>query len=340
MIRFSSLVKLGFSLGGGRFSQKITAQYPRILMYHRFHQGDDNGGISADSFARQVAFLSEYYECLTVSDLSERMKAGRGVFRGKPVVCVTIDDGYSDFYDVAFPILQQYQVPATFYVTTGFVDRACWLWFDRLKWIVENDVTAAVTVDGHDFQPDKWNQDKVGTWSRLVSDFLKRDGSTIELNLDELAKQVGVKVPEIAPSSYAAVTWDQLREMRRAGIEIGGHTVNHYSLGHMAREDVVEELETCCKRLTEELGGAPTAFCYPNGQPVDVPENYSKILRETGFDSSVVAYYDKVGMADPHALRRHGVGESWYGFQKTMLGVDRLGAMLLGRNNVFDWGEV
>jgi len=309
-------------------------------MYHRFHCGSDNGGISADAFERQVAFLSEFCECITISDLTERIKGGERISRGKPVVCVTVDDGYSDFYEVAFPILGKYQVPATFYVTTGFVDRASWLWYDRLKWIVDNNVTNGVTVGAHEFQPEEWNQDKTGIWSRLVSDFLKKDGSIIEGHLGELEKQVGACVPDKAPSTYEAVTWDQLREMQEAGIEIGGHTVNHYSLGRLAREDVFEELEICRNRLTEELGRPPTAFCFPNGQPADVPADHAKILRRTGFDSSVVAYYDKEGMADLHALRRHGVGDGWYGFQKTILGVDRLGAVLLGRNNVFDWGEV
>ena len=319
-------------------AQKLTSDYPRILMYHRFYRSEDNGGVSADMFERQVAALSKSFECLTVTEVVERIGSGSCMSRGRPVACITVDDGYSDFYSIAFPILRKYRVPATFYVTTGFVDRACWLWYDRLKWIVGNDVTTAVSIGTHVFQPDEWNQDKVGTWSRLVSDLLKKDGSTIEKSLAELEKQVGVNLPEKAPSSYEAVTWDQLREMQKAGIEIGGHTVNHYSLGRLLKQDVIEELESCRKRLMAELGRAPTAFCYPNGQPADVPENYSSILREIGFESSVVAYYDKVGIADSYALRRHGVGESWYGFQKTIHGVDQLGAMLLNRHNVFDWG--
>ncbi|NMT63791.1 polysaccharide deacetylase family protein [Marinobacter orientalis] len=339
MIRFSSLVKLAFNFGGGWFSRKITSEYPRILMYHRFYRDTDNGGVSAVSFERQVAFLSESCECLTTSDLIERIKEGWGVSRGKPVVCITVDDGYSDFYEVAFPILEKYRVPATFYVTTGFVDKACWLWYDRLKWIVDNDVTTAVAIGPHVFQPDDWNQQKVSIWSRLVSDFLEKDGLTIEENLAELEKQVGVNVPEKAPPPYEAVTWKQLREMQRAGIEIGGHTVNHYSLGRLLKQDVIDEVGICCKRLTEELGKAPTAFCYPNGQPADVPADYSDILREAGFESSVVAYYDREGMTDRYALRRHGIGDGWYGFQKTIYGVDRVGAVLLGRHNVFDWGD-
>ena len=339
MSYFSSLVKLGFNLGGAWLAQKLTSDYPRILMYHRFYRSEDNGGVSADIFERQVAALSKSFECLTVSDVVARIRSGSRIARGRPVACITVDDGYSDFYNIAFPILRKYRVPATFYVTTGFVDRACWLWYDRLKWIVDINVTTVVEIGVHAFHPDEWNQDKLGTWSKLVSDFLKKDGSTIERNLRELEKQVGVSLPQKVPSSFDAVTWDQLREMQQAGVEIGGHTVNHYSLGRLATKDVIEELEHCRKRLTEELGKAPAAFCYPNGQPADVPANHSKALREAGFESSVVAYYDKVGTTDLYALRRHGIGEGWYGFQKTVRGVDRLGAVLIGRHNVFDWGD-
>lgn len=339
MFQLSSLVKFAFNMGGAWLSRKITSEYPRILMYHRFCNSGSNSGISEHSFERQIAFLSQYFDCLTVSQVAERLVVGKGVSRGKPVVCVTIDDGYADFYETAFPILKRHQVPASFFVTTGFVDGRCWFWYDRLEWIVGHDADKHVTSNGRTFSSDEWNNDKSKVWGVLVSDYLKKDGSEIERLLLDLASQIDVVVPEEVPAQYRAVTWDQLREMQDSGIEIGGHTVNHYSLGRLSAADVVNELNTCRDRLTEELGGEPKAFCYPNGQPTDVPADYSSVLGNAGFECSVVAYYDKFGMSDPYALRRHGVGESWYEFQKTISGVDRLGAVLLGRHNVFDWGD-
>lgn len=308
-------------------------------MYHRFYRSDDNGGVSADLFERQVATLSRSCECLTVTELVERRLNGSRASKGRPVACITVDDGYSDFYEVAFPILRKYQVPATFYVSTGFVDGSCWLWYDRLKWIVAQNVSVPVDFGDYHFEVDQWNRDKSGTWGTLVSKLLRVDGKSIELQLAELARKVGVVVPEGAPSGFKAVSWPQLRELHKAGIEIGAHTVNHYSLGRLDQSDAEEEVRRCRERLKEEIGAEPKAFCYPNGQPADVPENYVDLLRNTGFSSSVVAYYDRKGPADTFALRRHGVGNSWYEFQKTVAGIDRLGAVLLNRNNVFDWGS-
>jgi peptidoglycan/xylan/chitin deacetylase (PgdA/CDA1 family) len=335
----SSLVKIGVKYGGLRLAEKMARNYPRILMYHRFDEHGKGKGVSADQFEHQISELSANFECITISEIAARIKSGQRIARGKPVACVTVDDGYADFYEIAFPILKRYQVPASFYVTTGFVDGDCWFWYDRLEWIVSHSVDNKVTSDGRIYSSAEWNGDKAKVWGLLVSDYLKKDGSDIENLLQDLSSQVGVQVPQTAPEHYKAVTWDQLREMREAGIEIGGHTVNHYSLGRLDAQDVMDELKTCRNRLADELGEAPKAFCYPNGQPADIPADYAKVLREAGFESSVVAYYDKQGMADPYALRRHGIGESWYEFQKTIRGVDRLGAVLLGRNNVFDWGE-
>ena len=34
------------------------------------------------------------------------------------------------------PILRKYQVPATLFVTTGFIDRRLWLWPDKITWLL------------------------------------------------------------------------------------------------------------------------------------------------------------------------------------------------------------
>ncbi len=62
------------------------------------------------------------------------------------------------------------------------------------------------------------------------------------------------------------MTWDQVRELRDAGVTIGAHSHTH---GHLARKplDAVKaEIETANAILTRELGGVPPLFAYPFGE--------------------------------------------------------------------------
>ena len=100
----------------------------RILAYHRVRdvveeQFDfDLALVSATprQFREQVAWLKANYTPVRLSDAIECMQAGLPL-PAKAVV-ITFDDGYDDNYHVAFPILRELGIPATFFVSTGHID--------------------------------------------------------------------------------------------------------------------------------------------------------------------------------------------------------------------------
>lgn len=57
----------------------------------------------------------------------------------------------------------------------------------------------------------------------------------------------------------------QLRDLRRAGWEIGGHTWSHRSLPGLAPATVAEELDAADEHLASLLGERPSVFAYPYG---------------------------------------------------------------------------
>ena len=69
------------------------------------------------------------------------MLAG-GVEPPPNTVVVTVDDGYRDFYRVGWPALRKYGIPATLFVVTGFIDRECCLWVDRVTWCLGDTAEA------------------------------------------------------------------------------------------------------------------------------------------------------------------------------------------------------
>ena len=89
-----------------------------ILYYHRVGPCDVLSQ-PVTRFRADMEYLARHYQCLTLRELARRLKAGRP--RTRPIAVVTFDDGYKDNFTNAFPELKACGVPATFFVSTGFI---------------------------------------------------------------------------------------------------------------------------------------------------------------------------------------------------------------------------
>jgi len=90
-----------------------------VLLYHRVGDGTRNIDLERDSFRDQIEFLRAEAELVT---LAEGVAAASSRELDRDVVAVTFDDGTADFHEHALPLLVQYEVPATLYVSTGPVN--------------------------------------------------------------------------------------------------------------------------------------------------------------------------------------------------------------------------
>ena len=134
-----SLKKLGkmavFNALFFRIFVSFTKNIPRIFVYHRFSLEKDPDGrkIDSDTFEWQLNKLRSDWHVIQLKDYLGILKDGKSL---KKVVVITIDDGYCDFFDIAFPILKKFNLPATFFPTVEFVNRKIWLWPDRIDYIL------------------------------------------------------------------------------------------------------------------------------------------------------------------------------------------------------------
>src|SRR5438067_1534643 len=80
----------------------------RILMYHRF----PNQGL----LAKQCDYLQKHYNLLSLDQVADYLETGRPFPANS--TAVTVDDGYRDFLDVAYPIFSRCGIPITLFVVT------------------------------------------------------------------------------------------------------------------------------------------------------------------------------------------------------------------------------
>src|SRR5690242_2083864 len=85
-----------------------------ILAYHRVQPSPtDTLSVSSPNFERQLHWLR-----LT----GWRPASASGLDSDRRAFAVTFDDGYQDNHEYAVPILRRLDIPATFFISTGFVD--------------------------------------------------------------------------------------------------------------------------------------------------------------------------------------------------------------------------
>lgn len=87
--------------------------------------------VDIESFDSQMKLLSKFYRPVGEREI---MRAIEGAERmPERSVWVTFDDGYKDNYINAYPILKKYKIPATFFVTSGFVNNESFMTWDEIK---------------------------------------------------------------------------------------------------------------------------------------------------------------------------------------------------------------
>ena len=217
-----------------------------VLTYHRFSEQPKGGFTHATALAEQLEYLNAHYTIVPLSAI------GRHLLDGEPLpnapAAITIDDGYRDAYDVAFPILRRHRAPATLFAATDFIDRKGWLWTDKLRY-VEARRNPSSSLNAR----------------RANAELKRLPNEEKDRRIAAIAQDAGVTLPALPPADCGAITWEQAREMAAAGIEIGSHTVTHPILTQLDPAQLEYELRQSRSRLEHVLDREVALFCYPNG---------------------------------------------------------------------------
>jgi peptidoglycan/xylan/chitin deacetylase (PgdA/CDA1 family) len=255
-----------------------------IVMYHRvMDQLDPLSPYTptAEIFDRHMETLANGFKVLPLSEGIERLKSGSLPRRA---ACVTFDDGYRDNYTVAAPVLKRYGLPATIFVSTGFLDGGR-MWNDSVIEAVRR--APGSSIDARE----------IGLSIHAIGDDLARSATIAKL-LDQLkylpVAERSQKVSDLCALIGAALPTDlmlstaEVRAARHANIEIGGHTVNHPILTQIDDGQARSEIADSKAHLEQILREKITLFAYPNGRPnQDYLVRHAAMVKEAGFVAAV-----------------------------------------------------
>ncbi len=296
-------------LRGGR---RLLRPDLRILAYHRVVEAIDPGRfrfdpelLSADAagFRAQMLHVRRHYAPLRLAEVAAHLDAGKTLPRN--AVVVTFDDGYDDNHRVAFPILRELGIPATFFVSTGYIDSGLPYHYDWFVHVVSVATVATVDIPelGCSCPLPADLRGRRALAQALISRLKGLDDAGQSRVIDQLARACGM--PRIAGAADCRpMAWDALREMHAAGMEIGSHGVGHRMLAKLGDAELEHEIVQSRDAIARELGAPARVISYPVGGPDAWDARVEAVVRAAGY---VAGCSYLAGSNDSRHLDRYGL---------------------------------
>lgn len=250
-----------------------------VLNYHRILIEPDplfDDEPTVETFRWQVKLLARCFNVLSLPDAMAKLAAGALPPRA---VCITFDDGYRSTHDLALPVLKEFGLPATVFVSTGYLDSGT-MWNETLAEAVRclPDGEFDLSTAGLAPRMLRTGEDRKNLLNALTA-HAKYLPPTERLALTErMAEMAGSRAENLM------LTPQMIQEMAAQNFEIGAHTVSHPILTSLSDDAARHEIVQCKDDLEAITGTAVRYFAYPNGKvSKDFDERHVQMVRAAGF---------------------------------------------------------
>lgn len=244
-----------------------------VLGYHDISRRGDFISwlkVNETAFDRQIRMFKKIGTFIRPEDMNNHNR----LHKSRLNFLLTFDDGYSNNYHVAFPIIKKHDIPALFFVSTWNMQTGQPFWFDKIIRLIQ--VNNVDSLDLSSLGLKKYRFSKLRSSSRwddiqkLLEDIKKNNATT--------AHGIAEEICEYIQTMHAADTsWDnggadrpispyQILEMHRSGLcYFGSHSHQHIILNNLSNEQLSEELEISRMILGNIITEKIQHISFPNG---------------------------------------------------------------------------
>ena len=330
---------LGTLRRAAQWVRNRVVQGAAILLYHRIAELPTDPQllcVTPRHFEEHLEILRKEYSPVGLWELSQGYQQGSLPQRA---VVVTFDDGYFDNFANAKPLLERYDIPATVFVTTGYIGPQREFWWDELERLLLQPGTLPQTlnlmING---KPHHWNLGEAAfyseetyerhrTWNvrtknvcgprqplysalhQLIRPLAHEEQRKM---LDMLLEWAGME--PIVRSTHRTMSTDEVLCMAKGRlIDIGAHSVTHAVLSALPRAVQRTEIQGSKGRLEDIVGHSVTSFAYPYGGRFDYSAETVATVKQAGFNCACSSYEDNVRRGSDRFLLPRRIVFNWNG---------------------------
>lgn len=288
------LFPIALSLRVDKLLQSLSNNTIVNVMYHgvtlNHSQYFSPRHVYVSDFEKEIAYYKKNFDVISI-DEAFRKTMSNEVFNRKTIT-ISFDDGFANNLDTALPILEKYNVPVTFFVSSICVDNDG----GRVLW---PEIIAALKYFS------LFDKDSVASLGEKIKSMPYQER---EMFLDGIEKEYNVlkKIWSLPEEIWKLMDKKQLVELSKSKIvTIGSHGHNHYNLGQIEPEFAKFELEHSKMLLESAIQKEVKYIAYPDGS---YNASVKDMAEKAGYVGQMAVKYKlSEDKTDQRILDRYGI---------------------------------
>ena len=291
--------------------RKLSKNTILNITYHGVVEKDGNyfspRSIQKEQFEKQLIYLKNNFDIKSTSEIFEMVKKNK--LPKRKTISISFDDGLKNNLYTVLPLLEKYEIPATFCISTVCLeemDIRC-LWAEKiaaLRYFYKNE---RLVVNKHIFENYIKKNSRISIENFLKTCHHQERDQILQILVNEY--NLHQKIQELPEELWMLMTKDEVIQLSKSSlVEIGSHGHLHYNLGEIDMVKCEEELIKSKQLLEKATGRHINIIAYPDGSYSPEVKNLAK---EIGYEYQLaVRYRYKEDKLDHRIMNRHGISSS------------------------------
>jgi peptidoglycan/xylan/chitin deacetylase (PgdA/CDA1 family) len=244
---------------------RITNQRLLILVYHTVcdvvpaHLRHLYQPRSVQTFTEDLDYLLAHYEPIDLHRLKEIVLSGEKQVKNS--FFISFDDGLSEFYSTAAPILFNKGIPAIGFLNTAFIDNNDLFYRYKVSILIEE-------IQKHKENRNFWQEfhalkEKFGISQGYYRTVLKKLDQVNINFIDEIARLIDVSFTDYLRIQKPYLTSNQINELIKQGFTFGGHGIDHSHFGRLESHEQLRQAVVSTQEVAKQFNLDYKVFAFP-----------------------------------------------------------------------------